>query len=463
MNKVEQEIKRRLAQSTSTEGIDTEGLWASISEASHSVGEPKKKRRFGYIWFLLALILAGSGWAVFANKERTASSYIPRSEDQIEIGNVFLSEITSEQESIASISGALGEETPDIAAIKHLDDGNLLNKANLDVNQRTIEGQEPSNEMANRHLNSGVIAKQNEQANEKVPGKTKTTSNLQETAAVTPINSDDVKQKNVIMPENLIDVYSTTTEPKLFDQNLRSLALIGVGSVALYNTNFKAPFLQKRDLPSSKTPITWTIYGGAVISNVNYLAEGSGLADSLNRNLSPNLGFHFGGLVQIKKQKNWNLSLGIEHMRWNERFDKVITSDTVVFINQQELSAVNFRTVKHYNNSSVLAFPIQLELFKDIERFRIGMSFGASYSLILGQEGRLLKDNITVVNYSQDEKRYSNFFSARVAPSIGYKLNGRIRLNAFCTFGIQEHGSTSINQLNSRSVAVMPSIGITFN
>jgi len=62
MNKVEQEIKRRLAQSTSTEGIDTEGLWASISEASHSVGEPKRKEgsdTFGSSWRLFLQVQVG--------------------------------------------------------------------------------------------------------------------------------------------------------------------------------------------------------------------------------------------------------------------------------------------------------------------------------------------------------------------------------------------------------------------
>ncbi len=460
MNKFEEEIKRRLAQSASAEGIDAESLWGSISEASYSVVEPKKKRRFAFIWFLLALLLAGSGWAIFAKSERYTSSYIPRSGDQIEIGNEFLSEVNSGQESTASTSVLQVEETNEIAAEQQLNNARLLSDVSRHDNQRSIENSEASDQLDEAKLRSSMIAEQNEQVNEKVDGISKTPISSDVMIAVASKNNVDVQHTSVVTSKNQMEVDAPA--PQQFNQDLLSLVQIGVTSVALY-PHVKAPFLKKQALPKPKTPITWTVYGGVVVSHVNYLAEESGLADSLNSNLNSDLGFHFGGMVQIKKQKNWNLSIGLEHMRLNDRFDKVLFSDTMVFVNQQEFSAMNIRTVRHYNNASVLTFPLQFELFKDLERFQVGMSLGAGYSLILGQQGRFLKDNNTVANYSQDEKRYANFLSVRLAPSIGYKLNGRMRLKASCVVGFQGHCSNSINQLNGRSIAVMPSIGITFN
>lgn len=215
--------------------------------------------------------------------------------------------------------------------------------------------------------------------------------------------------------------------------------------------------------PVSKKTISWGIYGGAVLLQNNFKNGNSDFADSLNKNLSMYPGNSIGVLVRIKQGKNWNVSVGVEYLEWKDRFDKVIVSDSLVEIDQKQVLVQNIRTVRHFNTASIITLPVQLEISKDIERFRLGMNLGVSYSLILSQNGRLLKDDFTIVNYSQSEKRFNDFLSARFAPYIGFKLNGKVMVGAICNVGIQGHGINSINQLKNTSVAVMPSIGLTFN
>jgi hypothetical protein len=132
-------------------------------------------------------------------------------------------------------------------------------------------------------------------------------------------------------------------------------------------------------------------------------------------------------------------------------------------VNQQAVMGKNIRTIRHHNSLSTLSIPIQFGMLKDWGPLRLGIQLGVSYSLILQQEGRLLKDDVIVFNYSQNQKRYSNFFSFRLAPSMGYLLNERLLINFSCFLAMQRHQSMAVNELKSKSYWIAPTVGFVYN
>jgi hypothetical protein len=232
-------------------------------------------------------------------------------------------------------------------------------------------------------------------------------------------------------------------------------------SVKPLNIN-RDPNLQAHDQAQKKN-ITWKCYAGALFMQQNYMGSGSVFVDSLNADVTPELGYLAGGALRMKQGNNWHFDLGVEYMKWQDRFDKVIVSDTTVVINQADVLAQNIRTIKHYNSADILTFPVHIGVFKDMASLRLGIAVGAGYSLVLVQTGRLLKNELTVIDYSQSNKRYANFMNFRLVPSISYGLNERLMMDVLCPISIQKHGANSLNGLSSRSMLIAPSVGITYH
>jgi hypothetical protein len=220
-----------------------------------------------------------------------------------------------------------------------------------------------------------------------------------------------------------------------------------------------------KDQDAGKMPKkrSWQCYAGPLWVHQTYTNGAGSLSDSLNADLSSEWGLLAGGMVEIKKGQNWFVQTGLEFSNWKDRFDKVIFSDTLLFVNQQAVMGKNIRTIRHHNSLSTLSIPIQFGMYKDWGPLRLGIQLGLSYSLILQQEGRLLKDDVTVFNYSQNQKRYSNFFSFRLAPSMGYLLNERLLINFSCFLAMQRHQSMAVNELKSKSYWIAPTIGFVYN
>jgi hypothetical protein len=456
MDRLEQEIKKRLAQSGSMEGINSEGLWNAISEASHPAEAPSKKIRLGFIWLLLALGAVGSISTFIFLNEDSSSAYSPRKKHKAEHLRLVASNQSQQyirkgflQETNSSAAAVFTKSEEEAVAILISDKS--ANYASNEAEQK-LRGTQSQTDLSGKSSNSISLVHQ-------------AASNRQEELKSL---SEDKKNEQVSTEiGELIEANGANEE--LFDELIADarpmqwLCPLNASQLSISPIPSKSPMLIARELPAAKKPISWKIHGGVVLLQNHFKNGTPGFADSLNTNISAELGYSIGGLVRIKQGNNWTVSVGIEYMQWNDRFDKVLLSDTLVEVNQGEVLGQNTRTVKHFNTASIITLPVQLEIYKDIDRFRLGMNLGASYSLILGQNGRLLKDDFTVVNYSQSEKRYTNFLSARFAPSVGFKLNRKVMVGAFCNVGIQGHGTNSINQLKSISVAIMPSIGLTFN
>ena len=72
MEKFENEIKKRLSQSRSMEGLDSEALWNSIAHSNSTVSSSKRSTRSRLAWLLSSLLFVGVVVAYIMNMQHAA-------------------------------------------------------------------------------------------------------------------------------------------------------------------------------------------------------------------------------------------------------------------------------------------------------------------------------------------------------------------------------------------------------
>ena len=460
MEKFENEIKKRLSQSRSMEGLDSEALWNSIAHSNSTVSSSKRSTRSRLAWLLSSLLFVGVVVAYIMNMQHAADHVVegktnlPETSAVQNTGEGYLQ--TSEEYSI------VGQATQSVSEV---------NSVNQDLTLTINQTRSGLKGGKHGEIESGRVFE-----NQTIEQENPTQLQLKSSAvSISELNASPMNRKNTKKEKDITDVSSqlnnTIAAPQEVGTNsseielLQRLHLLPASLFSFMSKPINLPVTandQVQSITQSK-PITWSGYAGALFVQHKFIGEGNELVDSLNADISPEMGYLVGGAIRIKKGRNWHINAGIEYMKWQDRFDKVIVSDTTLQINQSDVLAQNIRTIRNYNSADILTFPLQIGVFKDFGCLRLGMNAGLSYSFVVGQNGRLLKDASTVLEYSQAYKRYANFLSIRLAPSISYMLNETLMLDVICPVSLQKHTSTSLNNLASRSVAVAPSIGLTFN
>tara|TARA_B100000787_G_scaffold166451_1_gene151716 strand:- start:87 stop:1493 length:1407 start_codon:yes stop_codon:yes gene_type:complete len=467
MDKFEQEIKNRLAKDSSMAGIESETLWSAIAQASNPAAVPEKKKRFILLWFLGAAVVGGLVWSALLTSQNLEVAYSPRGENEGIQSNYF-SVLEDDEETELSFNKNEEVEVRAVSAVQNTINSTKENAIKIPVNKEI-------NSLNSTTTNTQNPTKLAEYRTEKSPIE------LQKTILIPVANNEEVNPnlgeiEEISEGNNDSFVYESlgsTNELLPGKDSSEEIANYTLQRITSRKGDFpRKPYINRvfepAHSPKVKRGIPLNIYAGLVTVQNKFENSSAvpGLADSLDTSISVELGGRLGVSYRISKGNNWNLNIGLEYSQWNDRFDKVLVSDTLVFEtpSSQELSpAINIRTIRHYNKLSSLSIPVEFELFKDTETLRFGLGLGASYSVVFGQEGRLLKDEITVVDYSQRNKRYSNFLSLRATPSIGYKLSEKLMVNALCTVGIQSHGDNSFTNLKSNSLTIMPALGLRFN
>ena len=467
MEKFEQEIKSRLAKDSSMAGIESESLWNGISQTFNPAAVPVNKKRFTLLWVFGLVMAGGIVWSALSAGENSMAVYVPRGENEGVQTDYFLD---SDKKGVKELSYSENEVDRDIAvlAVQNTIDSTKENDIKTDGNKEV-------NSLKSTTTNTQNPTKLVEDRTEKSPllPEEPSLTPLAISGELTPEPGDvyeafDGKKASVVSKslESTDDILRS--EDIVEETNANVLQRITSRKGNFPPKNYFNRVFEAANSPKVKMGISLNIYAGLITVQNKFVNSSAvpGLADSLDTSISGELGGRLGVSCRISKGSNWNLNVGLEYAQWNDRFDKVLMSDTLVFEtpSSQELSpAINIRTIKHYNKLSSLSIPVEFELFKDTKTLRFGLGLGASYSVVFGQEGRLLKDEITVIDYSQRNKRYSNFFSLRANPSVGYKLSEKLMVNALCTVGIQSHGDNSFTNLKSNSLTIMPAIGVRFN
>lgn len=460
MDKLERDIKNRLAQSETMKGIDSGSLWASISEASGAEKTPKNKKRFGFWWLLLPMLFVGGVLA-----------YLPFRADKADGSSPLLRKVSApfiELKPADKKEEFGSNEKMDVTPASIADSSKFTStrsdQKSIDQPSPIAQNDAPNSplELSRQQISNTEVADANLSSNETDISETDISIDQSQTTSSGGhhLQPGDAEFETISKANTNISSFAPVLQlqgsaHKIFPLGAEQLPL------SIYPT---LKLKQQAQQPQSfKTPMSFKFYAGLVLLNHRFSEGTAGFADSLSNSMSSEYGYALGGLVRLKQGTNWYLRSGLEYARWNDRFDKVLLSDTTVTLDQQDVVGQNIRTVRHYNTMSMLSIPVQVGVFKDIKRFRFGVDAGVSYAFVLGQSGRILAVDESISEYSQSDKRFSNFFTFRVAPNIGWKLNERIILDASGMLSYQDHGTNSLNSLRSSTVAFVPTIGLTFN
>lgn len=420
MENFENRIKEKLSKARSMEGLDSEALWNVI--AASAFDNKKRKKRIGFFWFTLSLS-AFLALIVFC-------FILQPGKNELNVASKRLLEKKMQRE--------MHLETTEKSEWEHADSSEVVISPQVgsDTDVKKLI-QESDISTINRELRSGLFLAPKEEVSTYKP---------ESFIQVVQEPEEDVQQ---YIESEIILRFTSCPPTKLLNGPVSRPILKGL--------------LKSQEVVKISKKRSWQCYAGPLWAHQTYTNGAGSLSDSLNADLSSEWGLLAGGMVEIKKGQNWFLQTGLEWANWKDRFDKVILSDTLLFVNQQAVMGKNIRTIRHHNSLSTLSIPIQFGMLKDWGPLRLGIQLGVSYSLILQQEGRLLKDDVIVFNYSQNQKRYSNFFSFRLAPSMGYLLNERLLINFSCFLAMQRHQSMAVNELKSKSYWIAPTVGFVYN
>jgi len=429
MENIEEIIKNKLSQSTSLDGIDSDLLWNNIVESTNA---PRKKKK-GFLFLFIILLSAIVGSILFMY-----FTYFNKS---------LLSNMN--KDSISFHNTAEPSFNPlHVKQYKKVQSTQNISQLNSEMSTAT----QPSN------ASKPLYSKKNDgntiipTYNKLIPLDTVISQNVD-------YNRLDTKT-DFSMPAYQVEKADSNSTikriPNLYALDFSLSNTADLSNLALF------PSIAN-DSKKIRNRVGMSYYSGIVIIQNRFLNQTNTLADTLNKFIRRDIGFNLGTTFNYYSGKNWFFKSGFEYSNWRDRFDALIITDSTIQINQQDVIARNFRTIRHTNSASMLTIPLQFGIFKEYNNFRIAMQIGASYTFVTVQEGRMLSGFASVFDYSQTEKRYHNFFSLKISPYISYKLNDKIMIDVLCNFGLQNHKQTVFNELRSRSLSVMPSIGFTYN
>ncbi|MEM7161628.1 MAG: hypothetical protein AAF487_04230 [Bacteroidota bacterium] len=444
MNRFEEEIKNRLFGYSSSKGVDEEALWSSVSAGIQSSG---KGRRTPFIWLLSGMLLPFVCLFGLIPNDSTSVHYTPRT-----VQNT-LNLVENEEDNVLLASQFI--------PVNNLSKNEGL-REHLPLNGKE-EIQAQGNTTSDEH-------------SDKPNAKTKSTKVTSENNSVEDSQKNDPFKSRVNASVSVNPFQETKRSTFLEDLARNPVVSSQIrnerGDLALLDTRFafiEGPVSQLAVLPSSQNllavsdPLSFSLYGGSVYESSNFKGDAT-FSDSLNQSIFADDGYRFGLAMTIKNGKNWNLNAGAEISNWQDRFEKKFISDTTVIDNQSGdfVDARKIRSVRHFNKHSLISIPVEFELYKDISRLRLSLAAGASYSFFINQRGRGLNEELSLIDYDNQNKRYGNFFSFRAAPGIGLKLNDKLLASVVYGLSIQSRENLSFSNINSQSIAHMPALRLQF-
>lgn len=479
MNKLEKDIKSRLENAQSLEGVNADELWSDIVAVGIVADEPNKKRRAGFFWFMIGFLAFTSGVGLyfysngshedFVSNNISESSFIKEPKEkavetpsEIDYNSVTgelenTDEVTPTHKNTHKVNSRLEDQNN---KIKRQDENSLEQENNPELNNATKELSLINHPQSTQAELTNLINVTND-----------------EISLIKVLENELPALEDKIRNDQYGNLNSEKTTDNLIPNSLNgeqletiSIPLSGLMMREVYldeTSNDKA--LRKRAVINNMNQsIPFKLYAGTNILRDKYSDNSANglIADSMNESLSIEPGISFGGQIQWRKWNNWAFNIGAEYHMFKERFDKIIQTDTTVLIGeggQTTADAINVRTIRHYNQLQVVTIPVEFVLSKEFQKLKARIGIGASYSIITSQNGRRLIENELVGTFSSDTRHYSNYLSLRITPEFAYNLNEKTCLLLSTTMSFQSQGKSDFIDLKSSSLAIMPSVGVSFN
>ncbi|WP_020569917.1 porin family protein [Neolewinella persica] len=478
-------LKKRLGNATSDKGVAPDDLWAAIEQGL----PPEKEKGSSFKWRTIGLTLLG----VFVALSVSLSILLQKDE-----GNTDLDDIEFLSENVVEIAEAptrqVREEGIDAVDVIAGEKGEAATKKGESLQSLAGKGNVSKPADSENHISAGsserIIDKAlatNESAEASLSNNAKDEPVV--TAAMTDERSSGTKPSNVqVFEENLAKdeakrarkekLMSTGAVPANDLKTIPSLNEVAVSKLNLPTTiaplvrnkkellveNFKS-ILPIRQLRRPRAELG--VFVGTNMLRHRYpSAAADDLADVLNASRGEALGQSAALEVGYRLKPGLKLYSGVELLKTHTTFRYTQQRDTVMMRNGREIDAVAIRRVQHNNRQTLLSVPLMLEKTFASGRWEAGLSAGISFNYLTQQTGRSLNALQQIVTYSNgggvNLPAPDFYLSYQIRPSINYRLNSQVRIQARADLRWQRYGQSALYELSANSMLYGGSIGVVF-
>ncbi|MFK7806192.1 MAG: hypothetical protein AB8F74_00195 [Saprospiraceae bacterium] len=473
MNPFEKEFKDRFQNAHSTDGVDSDAIWGSISEALPQEEEKPKGIFFRYgKYFLLALaglLVAGLGLYFTWGSEMVDIAENKSVETSINKDLVFQNKKENTERVSEGNNNNKGSETPpakdddrEIVKLKdNLDLKNTLkNNSNKAIAKKSTEEQliklEDGNNLTEDLINISNI-----------------TEEIIKTIAEDQTN-EIANKKNKVNNSTEKEETKSVTEKATEQTDLKEPILFNSKNISLYTMYDELPFVVLNNdfninadpvIPKTKKgrnrKIQIGLFAGVVNWSSNYKNNNnSAVINALDKSASSAYGQSLSVLLQWNFSKKIHLTTGLEYMNAKTRFDYVSTKDSFAIVDGYQqlgpIDAIATRTVRHHNTLQVFSLPILFGTHKNVGAFELGVDAGVGLNYIISQEGRTLDSELTIADFNSTDNNtlpYRDFYlSYQLQPYLSYSATERIKLQLRPNFRYQHHGNSKLHDIEMSSL-----------
>jgi hypothetical protein len=480
-------LKKRLGNATSDKGVAPEDLWAAIEHGLPPEEEkrsPFKWTTFGLALFGLVLAL-GVSFSIFLQEDleempaTIAAETV--SEDALEAGEVLTAQLRENDNVVMEVPTS---EAGDTAKTDLGNQQNQQDKKSASIPSVSAESVSTGN--AQRTTVASLARDELTEITAPLANKEEpVTSTIVADATSSEIIEIDTRLNRENLPENkAIAVRNEAENAATTAVRTKDLEAIGPrNETAVAKLDLQpsiTPLVRANKEPSvenfkSISPIKQlrrsridlgVFVGTNMLRNKYPSASTDALAAALNASRGEALGQSAALEIGYRLKPGLKVYTGIELLKTHTTFRYTQQWDTVTMRNGQQVDAIAIRRVQHNNRQALLSVPLMLEKTFASGRWEAGLAAGVSLNYLTQQTGRSLNAMRQVVTYSSGggaNLPSPNFYlSYQLRPSINYRLNSQVSIQARADIRWQRYGKSALYELSANSTLYGGSLGVVF-
>lgn len=453
MHYVEEEYKKRFKEGQSTEGVDSDQLWANIESALPPEEKPKRK---AWLWLSLVLflvfgILTGAYYFYFNDKKDINTNK--------EVAVILRDEAINNTNTVNTAAATVHEQ---VHTNPSLDTAGHTAETIISLAGDDLVLPPPTTEDI-------VVFEEKENSNPTtVPDKNKLipAGNNTITNTVAPAN----KHKEETLPITLVKATpgisaKERTRPAVvakFATPINSLAL-PPRTVVLPAIVLPAPVVGSAKV----LPVSLEFFTGISFWEERSTGDDSPFAQQLDEVHKSEAGLTTALEVRLPVSSSIDLISGFHYTYSRTVFEYTRSWDTMIYRNNipgaDLINAVGLREVKHHNSMQTLTIPLLAGWSSQGPKLQMGINAGVGLNLILETAGRSLNASGEVFTYSAASAPYPDvYLSYHLQPHLSYPLGQQFRLHFRPGISYQALGESEAYGLKRSALRTDWSVGVSW-
>lgn len=454
MHYFEEEYQKRFKEGQSTEGVDTDQLWANIESALPPEEKPKRK---AWLWVSLVLflvfgILTGAYHFYFTggedtNNDREATAIL-RGEAINNTNTVNTTAATAHEQTYTNSSLDPADDTTETVISLAGNDPALSQSAKED-NIVVFEGRPNSNATAVSDKKHLISAENNAIVNTTTPANKDKKEALPITLAKTTTRSSTEERTTLAVVAKLATPINSLALPP------RAVALPAI-------------VLPKPVVGKAKAlPLSLEFFSGISFWEERSTGNDSPFAQQLDEVHKSEAGLTTALEIRLPISSSIDLISGFHYTYSRTVFEYTRSWDTMIYRNNipgaDLINAIGFREVKHHNSVQTLTIPLLAGWSSQGQKLQLGINAGVGLNLILEAAGRSLNASGEVFTYSAASAPYPDvYLSFHLQPQLSYPLGQQFRLHFRPGISYQALGESEAYGLKRSALRTDWSLGVSW-